>query len=112
MGNLVAKSFLAFFLAMACVAMMAGTPSHAADGWYDGLRVVHGGYYLVETDSPLADCEAPGRFAIRGDAVMAKEMYATAVMAFLTGKRINIYVDAAQGCLNNGMVATLISIHD
>jgi hypothetical protein len=111
MKGLIKLLFAGLFFVVA-----ASSVSEAADGWYDGLKVthivVHGGYYLIETDSSLADCNAPGRFTIKGDAVMAKEMYVTAMSAYLTGKRINIYIDAAQGCLNSGMVATLISIHD
>lgn len=87
----------------------------AANGWYESFYInvlyVHFDTYILDTTSTL-NCGASGRFIIKSDAVMAKQMYSMALAAFLGGKHIKVYVDGAQGCVADGMVITKIGIYN
>ncbi|MCM2359009.1 MAG: hypothetical protein NDI77_12725 [Geobacteraceae bacterium] len=113
--HMVKKALLIFF-GTVCVIGVGVSSSSAAGGWYDNISIreviAHGGYYLIGTNSTLADCGVQGRFTIPASTPMARDMYAMALTAYLSGKKIAIYVDANQGCAVSGMVSTLMTIHD
>lgn len=103
-------------LAVAIVCNIGYSSAFAAGGWYGGIYInllgAHGDYYLIDTNSTLINCGFAGRFIIKGDTAMAKQMYSTALAAFLGGKKINFYVDGTQGCVGDGMVITRIGIYN
>ena len=111
-----AKSMLKFLNLSVISIFMAQAPVFAADGWYGNFSI-RGLYvhpyqvdtYLIETTSTL-NCGAVGRFTIKSDAPLAKQMYTTALAAFLGGKTISVFVDGAQGCVQDGMVITKLGI--
>jgi len=113
MYKMKARSCFIFLLALCCVVVTTSTSK--ADDWVKNLTVnrvgVHDDCYVIDTNASQADCEVPGRFAIKTNAVNAKEIYATALTAFLTGKRVDIYVNANKECLKGGIVSILIEIH-
>jgi hypothetical protein len=110
-----AKSMLKFLNLSVISIFMAQAPVFAADGWYNGFNInalyVRNDVYLIDTNSTL-NCGMSGRFSIKSDVPLAKQMYTTALAAFLGGKKIDVYVDGAQGCVLNGMVITNIGIHN
>ncbi len=108
------KKLTLLFSCMAVFIFSSLTNSFAANGWYGPMKVkgvtVHGHYYLIETNSTIADCNQPGRFTIKSDASLASDMYNIATLAWLTNRDFYIYVDAAQGCQIDGMVSILVGV--
>ena len=100
---------------MIFIISMMSTFSHATDGWQGPMIVTdivaHKYSYIIETNSTLNDCGVPGRFVIESDAPMAEIIYKTALVALLTGRQVNIFVEGAEGCLVSGMVSSRIVLH-
>ncbi|WP_457614626.1 hypothetical protein [Methanopyrus sp.] len=91
------------------------TFSYSANGWQGPMTVTcvvaHKDCYVIDTDASISDCGISGRFTVKIDAMMADDIYKTAIVALLTGRYVHIYVDASQGCLISGMVSTRIMLH-
>jgi len=113
MKKIMVKSVLVFLLALCCFGVTTST-SKAADEWINNLTVhyvtVGVDSYIIDTDYNNSGCGSPGRFVIRKDTPMAKDMYAIALAALLSGKRINIYAEPGQGCHLEGRLSTWIAL--
>ena len=113
MTKIAAKSLLVLFLTLSCMTMTASS-SEAADGWIWNLTVhfvtVGADSYIIDTDYHDSGCGSPGRFVIRKDAPQAKEMYAMALTALVSGKLVNVYAEPGQGCHLEGRVSTWVAI--
>jgi hypothetical protein len=113
-NELMGKILIFAFSFLVCMIFTANQ-SEAAN-WEYNLTVsrvaVHDDCYIIDTNSGLSNCAVAGRFAIPASASNAKEIYATALTAFLTGKFIDIYYDIARGCIKGGIFSFLIEIHN
>lgn len=107
------------FIALLLVLFTVSPLSAADDLWYSNMKISHvatyNTCYIIHTDSQDAvGCGIPGRFAIMRNNVMAKEIYATALTAFLANKFVDIYVQDTSNpeCCYSGIVGLMIQIHN
>ena len=107
------------FVIILCLSLIGllNTPSRAEEaGWKNGLRIneltVHGGFFVIDTDGNINDCPDQGRFTFAADVLGAREMYGTALAAFLGGKLVHLYWDATCDPYIGGHSMTLLRIRE
>ena len=102
-----------FFISLFACLFLFDLSNSRADEWSEDLTVlciaVEGDYILIQTTANNGTCGNQGRFIAENND-KRNNIYALAMAAFLSGKKVSIYFDSDK-CINLGNVILVMNIH-
>jgi len=108
------KRVICLIAALSCTFYMS--TANAAQGWQPDAKIIKIAIaqdeagFAITTDAGTTDCTQNGKYFFSWDSFRANEVYATALTALSSNRKIQIYADSSLGCPQSGIGSTSIVI--